>query len=308
MMATEAHGQHAHPHGLPKRVRARAERRRLGMIFALTCTFMVVEFVGGVVSGSLALIADAGHMLTDSAALALSYVATWLVTRSATDKRTFGFRRAEILAAFINAMGLVALAVWIVVEAVERIGNPRQVWDTVLLGVAVAGLAVNLTGVLLLRGHAEGNMTVRSALWHIGGDLLGSLGAIVAALVIRFTGWTTIDPIIGIGIAVLIGAGGLRILYDSANMLLDTVPKELDAREVSEYLASYPSVRDICDLHIWGVSTTEAMLTAHLIVQEDVDRDSFLQELSHQLQDRFGLAHMTIQLENAPQASCAAEW
>ena len=295
-------------HMAKRREHAAGPRRRLALVFIITTVFMVVEAVGGVISGSLALLADAGHMLTDSLAIALSYFAFWLSGREVSDKHTFGFRRAEILAAFINALGLVVLAGWIVKEAVERIAEPRPVADGVLLGVAIAGLIVNLVGIFALRHHAHGNLNIRSALWHIFGDLLGSVGVIGAALVIRFTGWTTVDPLISIGIAVLIGAGGLRILYDSANILLDSVPKEMDSQAVTRYLASYPHVSEICDLHIWGVSSTEAMLTAHLVVGEQVNFDTFLRPLLAELQSRFGLAHMTIQLEHNPQETCPREW
>jgi cobalt-zinc-cadmium efflux system protein len=205
-------------------------------------------------------------------------------------------------------MGLVAVAIWIVVEAFERLGHPRPIDDVLLLVVALAGLAVNVVGLLLLRPHAERSLNVRSAVWHILGDTLGSLGAVSAALVVRFTGWTGIDPLIGMGIALLIGVGALRILYDSINFLLDSVPKELDTGAVSAYLTSYPDVSRICDLHIWGVSSTEAVLTAHLIVRQEVDRDSFLAQLVRELRQRFGLAHLTIQLENKPQDSCSPDW
>jgi cobalt-zinc-cadmium efflux system protein len=301
---TNPAGGHSAAHG----GLADAQRRRLSLVFLLTTGFMGVEALGGWVSGSLALLADAGHMLSDSLAIALSYGAAWLAGKEASARHTFGFRRAEILAAFLNAMGLVAVAVWIVVEALERISTPRPVSSGILLAVALGGLAVNVTGLALLRGQGQRSMNIRAAVWHIMGDLLGSLGAIAAALVIRFTGWTPVDALIGMGIAFLIGAGALRILFDSTNMLLDSVPKELNSNEVSAYLASYPDVSRICDLHIWGVSSTEAVLTAHLIVSKEVDRDPFLAHLLRELKSRFGLAHMTIQLENNPQESCPPDW
>ena len=296
------------PDSAERRGRIGDQMRRLLLILALTVSFMGVELVGGWLSGSLALLADAGHMLSDSMAIALSLFAVWLMGMETSAKRTFGFRRAEILAAFINAMGLVAVALWIVLEAVERLGQPRQVEDGILLVVALAGLAVNLVALGLLRRHARHNLTIRSAVWHITGDLLGSLGTIVAALVIRFTGWMPIDSLIGIGIALLVGAGGFRILYDSTNILLDSVPKELDPQAVSRYLESVPNVSQVCDLHIWGVSSTEAVLTAHLVIEGTVDRDSLLSQLLGDLKTRFGLAHMTIQLENTPQETCHSEW
>ena len=269
---------------------------------------MVVEAAGGVISGSLALLADAGHMLSDASAILLALGAVWLSRQETTLRRTFGFRRAEFLAAFVNAIALVALAVWIVFEAVERMAAPRPVLGGLMLAVATAGLVVNLVGILLLRRHAASSLSIKSALWHLSGDLLGSIGAVAAAVVIQLTGWTRIDPLLSLAIAALIGAAGGRILYDSANLLMDRVPKEIDAEEVRRFLTAYPDVQQICDLHIWGVSSSETMLTAHLVVQPQVDRDALLHRLLAALQQRFELAHMTVQLESQPHASCPEAW
>ncbi len=314
MSLSHAGHQHdAHPHshwrapGDPSGGRE-DQQRRLTVILLLTVTFMFVEAAGGLISGSLALLADAGHMLSDSSAILLSLGAVWLARRETTHRRTFGFRRAEFLAAFVNALGLVALAVWIVVEAVERIGTRPVVLGGVMFWVALAGLGVNLVGVWLLYGRTHANLNLRSALWHLSGDVLGSLGAVVAAVVIQLTGWTPIDPLLSLGIALLIGLAGGRILYDSANLLMDRVPAEIDTRDVHGFLASYPAVQRVCDLHVWGVSSSETMLTAHLVVAPDTDRDAFLHRLLPTLQERFGLAHMTVQLEAEPHASCPDEW
>ena len=177
-----------------------------------------------------------------------------------------------------------------------------------MLAVATAGLVVNLVGILLLRRHAASSLSIKSALWHLSGDLLGSIGAVSAAVVIQLTGWTRIDPLLSLAIAALIGAAGGRILYDSANLLMDRVPKEIDAEEVRRFLTAYPDVQQICDLHIWGVSSSETMLTAHLVVQPQVDRDALLHRLLAALQQRFELAHMTVQLERQPHASCPEAW
>jgi cobalt-zinc-cadmium efflux system protein len=269
---------------------------------------MVVEAVGGVVSGSLALLADAGHMLTDALALGLSYTAVWLASKETSPNRTYGFRRAELLAAFVNALLLMLLAIWIVVEALERLNEPRPILTGVLLWVAVVGLGVNIAAWAILHREAKSHITVRSAMWHVMGDMLGSVGAICAALVIQFTGWMAIDPLIGIGIAVLIGISSTRILYESTNLLLDSVPRDIDSDEVRGFLSTYPNVTQICDLHIWGISSSETMLTAHLVVSEGIDRDPYLHTLLEELKKRFGLAHMTVQLENTPMESCEPEW
>lgn len=305
-----AHGHdpagHGHMHGPAPS--AGEPQRRLWIILALTLTFMVVEAVGGLVSGSLALLADAGHMLSDASAIVLSLFAVWLAGRETSRRHTYGFRRAEFLAAFVNALGLLALAVWVVAEAIERIGTPRVVLGGVMFWVALAGLLVNATGVLVLHRHAESNLNLKSALWHITGDLLGSLGAVGAAVVIQLTGWTPIDPLLSVAIAVLIGVAGGRILFDSATLLMDKVPQAIDTDDVRRFLEGYADVQEICDLHIWGISSNETMLTAHLIVAEGVERDPFLHRLLHDLQERFGLAHMTIQLESGPHASCCSGW
>jgi cobalt-zinc-cadmium efflux system protein len=282
--------------------------RRLRWVLALTIAFMGVEAAGGWLSGSLALLADAGHMLSDASALGLALLAAWLAGRAVSPRHTFGFRRAEFLAAFVNALGLVMLAVWIVAEAVGRMGTPRPVQGGLMLLVALGGLDVNLAGLLLLRGQGAGNINLRSAMWHLTGDLLGSLGAVAAGAVIHFTGWTPIDPLLGIAIAVLIGLAGGRILYDSATLLMDRVPREIDTAAVRGFLASHPDVRRICDLHIWGVSSSESLLTAHLVVGPSVDRDDLLGRLLPALQQRFGLAHLTVQLESRSHASCPEEW
>ncbi len=295
-------------HADPARRPAPDSQRRLWSILVLTLVFMTVEAVGGVVSGSLALLADAGHMLSDATALLLSLFALWLAGRQTSQRHTYGFRRAEFLAAFVNAMGLVVLAVWIVVEALQRIGSPRPVLGGLMFWVALAGLAVNVAGVLILRGHTADNLNLKSALWHIVGDLVGSLGAVVAALVIQSTGWTPIDPLLSIGIALLIGLGGGRILYDSATLLMDRVPAEIDPAAVGRFLSAYPEVQQVCDLHIWSVSSSETLLTAHLVIGPEVERDSFLRSLLPELQSRFGLAHMTVQLESEPHASCPEAW
>lgn len=303
-----SHAHHSHSAGEKPEDPRSSPRRRLGLTFILIATFMVVEAVGGVISGSLALLADAGHMLTDALALALSYFAVWLASRETSPNRTYGFRRAEILAAFVNALLLMLLAVWIVVEALERINAPRPILVGVLLWVALAGLGVNIVAWAILHKEAKSHITVRSAMWHVMGDMLGSAGAVCAALVIQFTGWTGIDPLIGIGIAVLIGISSTRILYDSTNLLLDSVPGDIDSGEVRNFLAAYTNVTQICDLHIWAVSSSETMLTAHLVVTEDIDRDPYLHTLLEELKSRFGLAHMTVQLENTPMESCEPEW
>jgi cobalt-zinc-cadmium efflux system protein len=297
---------HAHP-ALDPAPRER-QQRRLAAVLVLTLGVALLELVGGLLSGSLALLADAGHMVTDGSALTLSWVALWLMGREPSSQRTYGFRRAELLAAFVNAMALVGLAVWIVVEALHRIQSPPVIREGIMFWVALVGLAVNVAGMLALREFARASLNIRSALWHVAGDLFGSLATLAAAGVIRYTGWTLADPLLGLAIAALIGVGGGKILLDSANLLLDSVPRQVDGQGIRETLAAIPEVRQICDLHIWGVSSAETMLTAHLVVDAAADRDALLRHILKTLESRFHLAHMTVQLESAPQESCRPEW
>jgi len=297
---------HAHPDHAP--ASPASPQGRLLWMLLLTGGFMGVEAVGGWVSGSLALLADAGHMLTDFLALGLAAGAAWLSGRETTARRTYGFRRAEILAAFCNALALLGLAAWITVEAIGRLQSPRPVLDGVMLAVAVVGLLVNVVGLALLHGPARTSLNVRAALWHVLGDLLGSVGVLTAALVIRFTGWLPMDPLVGLLSAALICVGAGRILLESTNMLLDTVPKAIDTGDVEAFLRGYDGVERICDLHIWGISSSETMLSAHLVVAPEVERDPFLHALLADLNARFPLAHMTVQLESTPHDTCPPEW
>ncbi|MDH4247331.1 MAG: cation diffusion facilitator family transporter [Deltaproteobacteria bacterium] len=277
-------------------------------MLVLVLGFAAVEALGGWYSGSLALLADAGHMVTDASALGIALLAVWLAGRAVTARHTYGYRRAEFLAAFVNALSLVALAGWIVVEALTRMETPAPVLGGPMLLVALVGLGVNLLSWRVLSRPSKMDLNLRAALWHVLGDLLGSLGAIGAALVIQFTGWTPVDALVSLGIAGLIGVGGARIVYDSATLLLDRAPGHLDSGEIGRFLAGYPSVQQVCDLHVWSISSQETMLTAHLVVGQGIDRDRFLGGLLSALRDRFHLAHMTVQLENTPHDTCPPGW
>ena len=306
-MHAHIHAGHTHSNSSDGEKKSRPEKR-LAIVFVITASFMVVEAIGGVVSGSLALLADAGHMLTDALAIGMSWFAIWLAKRKTSLQRTYGFKRAEILAAFLNALVLVFLAGWIVFEASERMMAPRPVMGGVMLLVALAGLVINIAGLVLLRGHSAGNITVRAALWHILGDLLGSVGAIGAAIGIYFTGWMILDPLISIGIALLIFVGSGRMLLDTTNLLLDSVPDGVDSVAIRDFLVAQREVLEICDLHIWAVSATDNMLTAHLVIQPDVERDGFQRRILQDLRDKFSLTHMTLQLEGTPQETCDNGW
>lgn len=298
---------HSHDHSVKNNPSGKSFRV-LSLVLALTVVFMLVEVVGGWLSGSLALIADAGHMLTDAMALGLALVAVWLSRAEVTLERTYGFRRAEVLAAFVNALTLVLLSLWIVGEAIGRLNAPPEVRADVVLWVGLAGLGVNLVAWRLLHRAAHDSLNIRAAMWHVVGDLLGSVGVVVSALVIRFTGWNLIDPLISFFIAALIGLGGGRILLESAHLLLDAVPRNISQAQVRAFLLSVKDVETICDLHIWGINAKDVILTAHLIVKEEADRDDLLHQLLSELEARFSFGHMTIQLEGTQMDSCQETW
>ena len=287
--------------------RPQAAGRMLWFAMGLTLTYAGVEAAIGWWAGSLALVADAGHMVNDAGALALAAAAAWVAKRPPSRLHSYGFGRAEFVAALVNSLGLLVLVAWIAVSAVQRLQDPQPVMGEAVSVTAALGLLINiLVAWLLSRG--ERNLNTRAALLHVAGDLLGSVAALIAGVVITFTGWTPIDPLLSVGIALLIALGAARILYDSATLLMDRVPSEIDAGAVGRFLAEYPDVRQICDLHIWSISSNETLLTAHLVVGAEVERDRFLRVLLARLKERFGLAHMTVQIESTPQESCPQTW
>jgi cobalt-zinc-cadmium efflux system protein len=297
-------GEANHQHGISRE----GQQRRLRIVLLIALLFSGIEALGGWYSGSLALLADAGHMIADSGALALSSLSVWLAGREASSTRTYGFRRAELLAAVINACLLVAASGWIVFEALERFSQPHAIQSGIMLWIAIIGLAANICALAVLHGPARENLSIKAAAWHIAADLMGSIGVVLAALILRWTGWLQADATVSLIIAVVIGVSGGKILLDSVNLLLDSVPKQIDTHAVRHYMAGLPEVRQICDLHIWAVSSSETLLTAHLVVDPEIDRDSFQRNLLRALHDQFHLAHMTIQLESNTQDTCPPGW
>jgi cobalt-zinc-cadmium efflux system protein len=272
--------------------------RKLIIVLVLTSVFMVVEAVGGWLSGSLALIADAGHMLTDVGALSLSLASVWIARRPATPRRTFGFLRLEILAAFVNGAVLLVLVVWIMVEAVRRLRTPIAVDADLFLAIASAGLVVNLIGLWVLHGAQHGSLNVRGAYLHILGDTLGSVGAISAALVITFTGWTPADPIISIGLSLLILVGAWRLVRESVDVLLEAVPAHVDLGAVREGILQVPGVASVHDLHVWTVTSGMVAMSGHVVVPDLPSHPATLERIHASLRER-GIAHATVQLEVA---------
>jgi cobalt-zinc-cadmium efflux system protein len=285
------HGHHFHHHH-----GAGSPRRPLTIALVISSGFLLVEVVGALVTGSLALLADAGHMLTDVAALALALGAFWLSARPATPERTYGYYRVEVLAAALNAATLVLIALYIFYEAYERLWDPPAVQSGPMLAVAVAGLIANVASAWVL-GHGHGgNLNARGAFLHVLGDLLGSVGALVAAVVMLVTGWLYADPLASLLIGLFTLWSGWRLLRESVDVLLEATPRGVNVRAVEQELAALPNVLGMHDLHVWTVTSGFLALSAHLTV-EDADHDALLVRASDLLRERFGIDHVTLQLE-----------
>jgi cobalt-zinc-cadmium efflux system protein len=274
--------------------------RRLGWALTITCTFMLVEVAGGLISGSLALLADAGHMLTDTAALALAWFAARLTQRPTNPRRSYGYHRAQVLAAFVNALALFAVVIWILAEAVDRLSTPRAIEGRMMLGVALAGLVANVAVYLTLRKGDPDNLNVAAARLHVLGDLLGSVGAIVAAGIILTTGWTPIDPILSVLVAALILRSAWSLLAKSTSILMEDAPESVDPEAVRRaLLQGVRGIRDVHDIHCWSLTTGQTMLTLHLALDRDAESARVLREAKHVLVERFDIAHSALQIEHA---------
>jgi cobalt-zinc-cadmium efflux system protein len=287
---------HHHSHG-PDLSRA-GSKRALKLVLALTTAFLIAEVVGGLISGSLALLADAGHMLSDSASLGVALFAAWLAGRPGGPTRTFGYRRAEILAALFNGVTLVAISIWIFIEAGMRFGDPPEVEAGLMLVIAVGGLVVNLVAARILYTHSGESLNVSAAMRHVVADLLGSAGVIVAALVILATGWEYADPVVSVVIGMLILASSWTILRDSVQILLEGSPPGLDVEEVGLAMAGMQGVRQVHDLHVWTITSGFPALAAHVLVERDTDCHATRRELERMLHDRFELDHTTLQVDH----------
>jgi cobalt-zinc-cadmium efflux system protein len=276
----------------------RASRRALTIVLALTIGFTVVEVVAGFFTGSLAVLADAGHMLSDTFAIGLALVALTLAARPSTPRRSFGFQRAEILAAFVNGLTLVLVSGWIVWEAVQRFRNPPEILGGWMLVVALAGLAVNaISGVILLRSEGE-SLNVEAALRHVVADLLGSAGVLIAAVVILLTGWTVVDPIVSLAIACLIVASAWGVLRDSTAILMEATPSGIDADAVARTIVSVPGVTNVHDLHVWRITSGFDALSAHVLVGRGEDCHGLRREIERELASRFDITHTTLQVDH----------
>jgi cobalt-zinc-cadmium efflux system protein len=270
----------------------------LGLALALTAGFTVVEVVAGFLTDSLALLADAAHMLSDNVSIALALAAVWLARRPATPERTYGFKRAEVLAALANGVTLVVLAIWILYEAIRRFDDPPEVLGGWMLAVGVVGIGVNVAAGAILFRAREGSLNVEAAFRHVLADLLGSLGVVVAAVVILATGWLEADAVASILIALLVLASSWTILRDSTSILLESAPRGMDARAVGERLARAPGVVEVHDLHVWTITSGFPALSAHVLVGRGEDCHGRRRELEALLLDEFGIEHTTLQVDH----------
>ncbi|HWN40573.1 MAG TPA: cation diffusion facilitator family transporter [Thermoanaerobaculia bacterium] len=287
------HAHHGHGHSA-------SNRRRLALTLALAAVYMLAEAVGGWLTGSLALLADAGHMLSDAAALGLSLFAIWIAQRPPTPRRTWGYHRTEILAALANGATLVAISVWVVVEAVERFRNPPEVDAPVMMAIAVGGLAVNLIGLAILSGGRNDSLNVRGAWLHVLTDALGSVQAIAAGVLIWAYGWLWADPVASILISLLVVYSAWHLLKETVGVLMEGTPAHIDLDEVRNALADLPGVCEVHDLHVWTITSGMEALSAHLVVVEETSTTLLLQQVQSSLHDRFGIHHTTVQIEPEP--------
>jgi cobalt-zinc-cadmium efflux system protein len=289
--AHDAHDHH-HPHSHV------ANERSVGIAALLTGTFMVAEIVGGLLAGSLALLADAGHMLTDFASLSLAWLGFRLARRPADWRRTYGFDRFSVLVAFVNGVALFAIAAWIVLEASRRLYEPVQVAGGLMFWVALAGLAVNAVVFAILRTGDEHNLNIRAAALHVVGDLLGSVAAVAASIVIYLTGWMPIDPLLSVVVALIILRSAWRIVADSGHILLEGSPPGFDARTLTDDLrAALPYVIDVHHVHAWSISEERPMVTLHANVLADTNSSLAVREIKRMLALHFRIRHATVEIE-----------
>ncbi|MBA2428531.1 MAG: cation transporter [Thermoleophilaceae bacterium] len=277
-----------------------ANGRALGVVLVLVAAFAVVEVVGGLFTGSLALLADAGHMLSDAMALGLALLALALARRPATPKRSFGLQRAEILAALANGVTLVAIALWIFIEAFGRLAEPSPILAGPMLAVAFAGLVVNAVGAAVLARGGDRSLNVSAALRHVMADMLGSVGAIAAAIIVLTTGWGYADPLVSVLIGLLVLASSYGILRDSLRVLLEAAPAGIDPSEVGRRMVEADGVVEVHDLHVWTITSGFPALAAHVLVGRGEDCHARRRELETLLRHEFDLEHTTLQVDHAP--------
>ncbi|HYK74447.1 MAG TPA: cation diffusion facilitator family transporter [Pseudoneobacillus sp.] len=306
----EHHHSHGHSHGLGHHHHHSSNKTALFWSFLLIASFMIVEVIGGILTNSLALLSDAGHMLSDAVALALSFFALKVGEKQGTKDKTYGFKRFEIIAAALNGITLILIAFYIFYEAYDRFLTPPDVQSGGMLIISTIGLFVNIIAAWILMKGDKDNLNVRSALLHVIGDMLGSFGAIIAALLIMFFGWGWADPLASVIVAGLVLVSGWRVTKESFHVLMEGAPSQLDLDKVKEALLKIPAVCELHDLHIWTITSGYPVLSCHLAISEQGDHDDVLKIAQKMLHDRFEIEHSTIQVERVengcpnPHGSC----
>jgi cobalt-zinc-cadmium efflux system protein len=299
---SHGHSHHGHSHHGHNHFDVR-EGNRKGLIIAFTITsgIMFLEFFGGLITGSLALLSDSGHMLSDTASLFLSLIAMWFATRAASPNKTYGYYRFEILAALFNGVTLFVIAGFIVWEAIGRFADPPTVASGSMMLIASVGLLANLISAwsLMSKGDVKGNVNLRSAYLHVIGDALGSVGAIIAGLVMYFFNWYIADPIISVIVALLILKSAWGVIKHAVHILMEGTPITIDQNEVKQVLAAIEGVIDVHDLHIWTITSGLDSLSCHIVIQDNADSQNVLQQAIQMIEHKYKIKHTTIQVETA---------
>lgn len=286
---------HSHPEMTESRLQ---NRKSLMIALIITTTFMVAEVIGGILSNSLALLSDALHMLSDAVSLALSLFAMWVAVKPPTRHKTFGYYRFEILAAFFNGVTLVIISLYIYVEAYQRLIQPPEVSSITMIVIATIGLLANLaSAAVLMRGETKDNLNIRSAFLHVLGDILGSIGAIVAGILILTLGWQIADPIISAVIATLVLISGIRVTRDSLHVLMEGTPKGIGVERLVNRLKEVPGIEDVHELHIWTITSGFHSLSCHLVIPYHEDDQEILKKAKDIIREECGIEHSTIQIE-----------
>lgn len=288
---------HGHDHSHSHNINNAKEKKALIIVLGLTFSFMIVEAVAGFYTGSLALLSDAGHMLTDVFAVSLAFFAIWFKEKPPTPTKTFGFYRAEILAAFFNSLLLFAISAGILIEAYKRLLTPHEVKSVEMTIVAVVGLLINLTSAYVLFKYQSGNLNIKGALYHVISDALGSVGAIVAGIIMITTKWYYADSLISILVSILIIRGAWVLFKESSHILLEGTSKGIDLDLVKTCICSKENVISVHDLHVWTLTQGFEALSAHVVVQDMDNSENILSDLKKELSEKFKISHVTLQLE-----------
>lgn len=287
---------HDHHHGHSHSHDSSASVKSLRLSLLLTASLLIAEVVGGLLSNSVALLADAGHMLTDVGALGLSLFVAWFAQNASTPQKTFGYLRWEILAAFLNGGMLLLISVWIMWESILRLRNPEPIEGGLMLGISVAGLIVNVVSARILHGAASHSVNVRGAYLHVIGDLLASVGTVTAAILIKYTGWLVADPIASFITTALIIRGAWKLVREAVDILLESTPKHIPVESVRKQLEAIPNIESVHDLHVWAVTPQMVAMSVHAIVRESSAHQHVLEHV-HDAMRLFGIQHVTVQLE-----------